>query len=113
MDPRSPGAEDTSLRRVYAYDPIGNRTTSKEGDPNAAPLTTYTSNNLNQYDPVVTATSRRQASGSSTTWMATSLRRTSLATSTATDRSARATWASSWPPMAGAGAKAGIMRRRT
>ncbi|MBW7905909.1 MAG: hypothetical protein LC135_11020 [Phycisphaerae bacterium] len=55
-DPNSPGTEDTSLRRVYAYDPIGNRTTSKAGDPNSAPLTTYTSNNLNQYDPVVTAT---------------------------------------------------------
>ena len=53
-DPNSPGAEDTSLRRVYAYDPIGNRSTSTEG---TGAQTTYTSNNLNQYDPVVTATS--------------------------------------------------------
>jgi RHS repeat-associated protein len=53
-DPNSPGAEDTALRRVYAYDPIGNRSTSTEG---TGAQTTYTSNNLNQYDPVVTATS--------------------------------------------------------
>lgn len=53
-DPNSPGTEDTSLRRVYAYDPIGNRSTSTEG---TGAQTTYTSNNLNQYDPVVTATS--------------------------------------------------------
>ncbi len=53
-DPNSPGTEDTGLRRVYAYDPIGNRSTSTEG---TGAQTTYTSNNLNQYDPVVTATS--------------------------------------------------------
>ena len=52
-DPNSPGSEDTALRRVYAYDPIGNRSTSTEG---AGAQTTYTSNSLNQYDPVVTAT---------------------------------------------------------
>ena len=55
-DPDSPGGEDADLRRMYAYDPVGNRTTSKAGDPNSAPLTTYTANNLNQYDPVQTAT---------------------------------------------------------
>ena len=52
--PESTQDPDTSLNRVYAYDPIGNRSTSTEG---TGAQTTYTSNNLNQYDPVVTATS--------------------------------------------------------
>ncbi len=49
-DPPSQANPDDELDFGYAYDPIGNRETMRAGDPNS-PLTTYTANNLNQYDP--------------------------------------------------------------
>jgi YD repeat-containing protein len=59
-DNTTPGSTQdpvAALDRVYAYDPIGNRTLSRDGtDPN----TVYTANNLNQYDPVTKQTSPKQ-----------------------------------------------------
>ncbi len=51
-DPQQRSAPDSPFDRAYTYDPIGNRATSTEG---TGPQTTYTSNDLNQYDPVTTA----------------------------------------------------------
>ncbi len=48
-DLQNPGSEIVARRRVYAYDPIGNRLTHANGDDDA---TSYTSNNLNQYTEI-------------------------------------------------------------